>query len=1432
MKKNLKVLLTVIAILTMLSVFALTSFGATEYLEYVDPDGNAYTYYIGLSSKTAIINKVELKNDDTNLVIPSEINGIPVTRLNADIFYNKETKSHLKLSSITIPDTVNSMASPFSYCNNLKSIVFGNVSDLEITSSTFSGAGVESVTFGTTKNVIIHSQAFMNRKSLKTVDFGNPTNMQIKNNAFKGSGLTEVTVPKGVLLGQYVFSECPNLVKAEIHASPLKQVEKRINTQTGKVVSEKDVFSEYLFYKCPSLREATVSNYEIIYDYMFSECPALRTVNVGNATQLKYRAFYSCTSLKDFDCNGKTNIGERSFESCTGLETFDFSKAGKLSSYSFLNCTSLKSVDLSGIDVVPDECFSGCTSLTELNLTGVTRIGEEAFSGCTGLSELHIYQKIKIYQSAFKDCTGLEKIFIEDGVEYIDLIDTSYGYRYSYDIFEGCTNVQYIYIGSSFLPKVKEHIKYSEVGSSKVKEKDVVYLASDFFGFYNLGGLEKIEVSPNNPYYRSVDDVLYVDEGDVYILLCYPQAKEGTYYSTEKALSGITKDFSLGGYAFCFNQNLKEVHFTKPIIYPEFMDNKKDLRSVSYELLSGSFTFSGIEKVTFPEGGLKTVGDLMFRHSAIKDIDLSGTERIKRYAFEECQNLTELNLLSCTLLENGVFEECHSLKTVNLPLWTAGTDDWEEIIWIYDDCDYYSMFANCTALESVNMPLAKRIPDRCFYRCTSLVNVNAPDCIKLEESCFYGCTSLEKLDMTVKWVGSYACKGCSKLKSIRFNAANIYEEAFSGCVSLDNIDGVRSVGKSAFLGCVSLKNIKFQEVSNIRDSAFKGCSSLALLQFDSMNCSFGKNVFEGCPNVSFYCDENSTAYTYAVNNNIPVVAVSVSFQNSKYEYTGKEIEPSIIVSIGEMALVQNKDYTLSFEDNVKVGGATVIVHFIGDFEGLPDAYRGFSIVRRSIGSANIEYVKDNVYDGEDIRPAVVVTLDGKTLTENVDYIIEYKNGSDIGTMLFTVKGIGNYTGTVDCYYNIVRRDIAEASVEKLPDCIYTGDEICPVPVIKWNGFTLVPDEDFEVRYFENVNAGFGTAVIYGKGNFCGTQKVTFRIFGKDIQEAVVTEIPDQTYTGDEIRPEFTVTLNGNTLTEGTDYTAEYINNTEKGTAEIIISGTGNYSGVIRKTFNIRKNSVYGFTVFSETQMTETYDGTPLRPEMEVYFGTERLTEGKDYEIRLENNISAGTATVTVIGIGLYEGERTYNFTILPCEISEKDISVSGSLEYNGAPVEPQIIVTKDGKVLQYGEDYTVTYFDNTDVGTAYVTVEGIGNYCNSVNLEYEIYRNEEKEPETPDTPDNPEQNDPSKDNTDKTDNGKNDSANNGAENGEKNPEKPSADANTPSKGNSSNVPQIPNTDAEVSRGALFTSFAFLIAASLFIRKYEEDEEKNKKIKHK
>ena len=211
----------------------------------------------------------------------------------------------------------------------------------------------------------------------------------------------------------------------------------------------------------------------------------------------------------------------------------------------------------------------------------------------------------------------------------------------------------------------------------------------------------------------------------------------------------------------------------------------------------------------------------------------------------------------------------------------------------------------------------------------------------------------------------------------------------------------------------------------------------------------------------------------------------------------------------------------------------------------------------------------------------------------------------------------------------------------------------------------------------------------------------------------------------------TVTLDGVELVKDVDYVVKYENNIEKGMATVVVSGIGNYSGVVKQTFNINKHSVYSFTVFSETEMTATYDGTPLKPEMEVYFGTEILTEGVDYRVVLENNINAGTATVTIIGMGMYDGERSYDFTILPCEITENDISITGDMVYNGTAVEPEITIVKNGEALVKGVDYTVTYSNNNSAGTGTATIRGIGNYCETVELEYEITADS-----NPDEPDN------------------------------------------------------------------------------------------------
>lgn len=73
---------------------------------------------------------------------------------------------------------------------------------------------------------------------------------------------------------------------------------------------------------------------------------------------------------------------------------------------------------------------------------------------------------------------------------------------------------------------------------------------------------------------------------------------------------------------------------------------------------------------------------------------------------------------------------------------------------------------------------------------------------------------------------------------------------------------------------------------------------------------------------------------------------------------------------------------------------------------------------------------------------------------------------------------------------------------------------------------------------------------------------------KDISSARVSAIPSQTYTGSAITPTVTLTYDGATLTEGTDYTVAYSNNVGPGTATVTITGIGGYAGSTSLTFMI------------------------------------------------------------------------------------------------------------------------------------------------------------------------------------------------------------------------------------------------------------------------
>ena len=136
------------------------------------------------------------------------------------------------------------------------------------------------------------------------------------------------------------------------------------------------------------------------------------------------------------------------------------------------------------------------------------------------------------------------------------------------------------------------------------------------------------------------------------------------------------------------------------------------------------------------------------------------------------------------------------------------------------------------------------------------------------------------------------------------------------------------------------------------------------------------------------------------------------------------------------------------------------------------------------------------------------------------------------------------------------------------------------------------------------------------------------------------------YDGKAKKPGVTVKLNGKTLKNGTDYTVSYSNNTKVGTAKVTITGKGNYTGSVSKTYSI-KNDFKKATISGISN--KSYTGKNITQSVTVKFSGKTLKNGTDYTVSYSNNKNIGTATVKIAGKGSYTGTITKTFKINPAK---------------------------------------------------------------------------------------------------------------------------------------------------------------------------------------
>ena len=236
----------------------------------------------------------------------------------------------------------------------------------------------------------------------------------------------------------------------------------------------------------------------------------------------------------------------------------------------------------------------------------------------------------------------------------------------------------------------------------------------------------------------------------------------------------------------------------------------------------------------------------------------------------------------------------------------------------------------------------------------------------------------------------------------------------------------------------------------------------------------------------------------------------------------------------------------------------------------------------------------------------------------------------------------------------------------------------------------------------------------GTGTLAGSISKEFVIKPAELSgcQVTVSEKPVSFAEGKKSVTEYTVKDGDRTLTEGKDFTVSYKNNNRPGTAQIILSGTGNYQGEVRKSFTIvreekeDKNNTDNKDNTGDKNNTENKDNT----------GDKNDTENKGDDENKKDNVENKDNTNGKDDVNKKDDTATHTMDECTIQVAAE------KLIYNGTAQTPGVTITYEGKALTEGQDYTLSYAKNTDAGMANVVIQGKGIYTGEAYKTFEIAR--------------------------------------------------------------------------------------------------------------
>ncbi len=277
-----------------------------------------------------------------------------------------------------------------------------------------------------------------------------------------------------------------------------------------------------------------------------------------------------------------------------------------------------------------------------------------------------------------------------------------------------------------------------------------------------------------------------------------------------------------------------------------------------------------------------------------------------------------------------------------------------------------------------------------------------------------------------------------------------------------------------------------------------------------------------------------------------------------------------------------------------------------------------------------------------------------------------------------------------------------------------GEKLVVKAVSGTESKVLTAGTDYDAAYEKNTDVGTATVTVTGKGSYTGTQTATFRIvktFTDSDKPSITIPTQNKAQTGDDPAKMENVEViwNGKTLAENTDYTVTG-DNSKAGTSVAVIKFTGNYIGEFSMQYNVVSNNIETAAFyFTNLNAKYTYNGAAQEPGIKLVMDGVTLTADKDYTLKYENNINAGTAKIVVNGINDYAGEIVKEFVIEKANLSDAEVVFTkDSYTATGSEIKPQAGTDFDvyfGGVKLDPKAYTAgEYKNNVAIGTASFTL--------------------------------------------------------------------------------------------------------------------------------